>query len=106
MRFNRGDTFDFAGPVTVKQNGVVIDDLTGWSARSQVRTGAGDLLAELVVEWLTRNPASIRVTCAESTQLWPGGDGKIDVEFTTPSGAIVSTKTQTFGIDIDTTREL
>lgn len=104
MIFYRGDTFLFAGPVSAKVNGVETTDLTDWTARSQIRTSDGTLISELVVTWLTRSPAALQVESPDPTTDWPIGDAKIDVEFTTPTGKIVSTAPQTFKIGTDVTR--
>lgn len=105
MIFSRGDTFEFAGPVVATINGVAETNLTGWTAACQIRTTSGALIADLVVTWLDYDPATISLTFAGSTQEWPAGTARIDIQFTTPSGKKVSTKPQTFEIVLDVTRE-
>ncbi len=105
MRFTRGDTFEFSGPVTLKVNGVVTDDLTGYSATSQIRTPDGRLIADLTVTFLGYQPAILHVIADDPTTDWPVGKAHIDVQFLAPSGRIVSTKKVVFDIDADVTRE-
>lgn len=104
MKFQRGDTFLFSGPVSAKVNGVVTTDLTGWTARSQIRSAGGALIAELDVQWLSYSPAALSLECLDPTTAWPLGAAKIDVEFTTDTGKIVSTPAQSFEIALDVTR--
>ena len=105
MQFTRGDTFYFAGPVSAKVNGVVTTDLTGWTARSQIRTDKGVLVDELDLVWLAQAPiASISIEGSGPTVEWPLGDAVIDIEFTDPSGRIVSTSKQAIKITLDVTR--
>lgn len=104
FKFKRGDSFDLSGPVSVTSNGAVVNDLTGWTARSQVRTfPKGDLLSELQVEWLQLSPPLIRLR-AQSTEQWVPGRAQIDVQFTAPDGSVISTDTQVFEVVGDVTR--
>ena len=105
MQFIRGDTFEFSGPVTAKVNGVETTDLTGWSATSQVRSEKGELLDDLVVTFLSFSPAAINLASSKSTQDWPVGQARIDIQFLTSAGKIVSTKTVIFTVLQDVTRE-
>jgi len=103
--FTRGDTFYYAGPVSAKVNGVDTTDLTGWTARSQIRTDKGVLIDDLVLVWLAQAPvAAISIEGSGPTVDWPLGDAVIDIEFTDPSGRIVSTNRQTIKITLDVTR--
>ena len=104
MKFTRGDTFEFSGPVTAKVNGLTVTDLTGWSAKSQVRSERGDLLDDLVVTFLSYSPAAINLASSKSTEDWPVGTAKIDIEFTNPAGKIVSTQVVSFTVTQDVTR--
>lgn len=102
--FYTGDTFSYSGPVTVKVNNAVVDDLTGWSAYSQLRDESGNLIADLDVEFLSYAPPIIAVSYAESTREWPVGNAKIDIEFHDPLGRIKSTHAATLPIKHDVTR--
>lgn len=103
MNFTRGDTFEFSGPVTVSVNGVETTDLTGYTATSQIRTQEDTLIEDLNLIFDSFNPAVIRLT-AGSTDQWPLGPARIDVEFLTPSGRIISTETVVFNIVRDVTK--
>lgn len=104
MKFKRGDSFDFTGPVTITVDGAVLTDATGYSATSQVRDLDGTLIADLVAIFTSYNPPILNVTCEDSTQAWPPGKANIDIEFLTPDDKIVSTDTQSFTILSDVTR--
>lgn len=89
----RGDTFDRSGPVTVTQDGVVLTDLTGWTGKCQIRTAGGALIAEPVFTWLNAATGLCRLNVPNTTGTadWPLGEAKMDIQFTAPSGDIVST---------------
>lgn len=106
MQFNRGDTFEFSGPVTVRVNGVETDDLTGYEAASQVRTEDGRLIGVLTCSFLNRQPAILHVVFDGDTSGWRVGKALIDVEFTDPSGRFVSTPAVAFLIKDDVTKRV
>lgn len=105
MQFTRGDTFEFSGPATLKVNGVVTDDLTGYTATSQIRTPDGRLIADLTVTFLDYQPCVINLRAEDPTTGWPVGKAHIDIEFVAPSGRIVSTQKVVFEIVGDVTRQ-
>ena len=96
--FITGATFDLSGVVVVVDNGVRILNLTGWTARSQIRTEDGDLIVELSVVFLNAAASLIRAYTNSSTINWPVGIARMDIVFTSPSGAIVSTGINEFTI--------
>lgn len=102
--FLTGDTFSYVVPFTFKVNDAVVDDLTDWSAESQLRSECGELIAELNVEWLSRAPAVLALTFAGNTQEWPVGNARIDVQFTDPDGNVKSSKPGIVPIAYDVTR--
>lgn len=104
MKFKRGDTFEYSGPVVLTVNGVDTDDLTDYSVSSQVRTLDGELLGDLTATFLSRSPAILHIIYDGSTAEWPPGKAKIDFEYVTPSGRIVSSDTVFFPILNDVTR--
>lgn len=105
MRFIRGDSFEFSGPVTLLQNGTALTDLTGWEAISQLRKEDGSLIADLNVSWLSTAPPIINLECpASQTRSWPVGGARLDIEFTSPTGKVVSTSIATLSITQDVTR--
>ncbi|MBY0364365.1 MAG: hypothetical protein K2X45_20865 [Phreatobacter sp.] len=106
MQFTKGDSFEFSGPVTLLQNGVALTDMTGWEAASQIRLEDGTLVAELEVTWLDRTPPVINLECpATETQSWPTGPARFDIQFTSPTGKVVSTRAARFTITQDVTRQ-
>lgn len=105
MQFTKGDSFEFSGPVTLLQNGVALLDMTGWAAASQMRLDDGTLVADMNVTWLSTAPPIINLECpASETQLWPTGPARIDIQFTSPTGKVVSTRAAKFTITQDVTR--
>lgn len=97
----RGDTF--VVDATVQQDGSP-QDLTGWAIRSQVRNGS-TLLSDLVVDVVDVEGGRYRITCpASATQLWPAKPLWCDIEYTLPSGQVVSTETFTIDVKADVTR--
>jgi hypothetical protein len=104
MKFKRGDSFDFTGPVTITVDGTVLADATGYTATSQVRDEDGTLIADLVATFTSYAPPILNVKCEDPTQEWPPGKANIDIEFLTPDDKIASTGTQQFTILSDVTR--
>lgn len=110
MQFKRGDAFEFVGTVPVVALGIPVTNYAGWTARSQIRTASGTLIAELDVNFLLNDDpvpilaGDIEVVFVGSTQDWPLGDTIIDIEFTPPGGGTFSTSTSTFKIVPDVTR--
>lgn len=102
--FIRGDTFEFSGPVEAKLNGVPQTDLTGWSATSQIRSAGGALIATLDATFLSFAPPIIQIAFPGSTQDWPFGMARIDIEFLTNTGKIASTMACGLRIENDVTR--
>lgn len=102
MKFKRGNTFDMSGLATVYVNGVKVTDFTGWTGASQIRTRQDVLVCDLTFEWLD-TAGNMRIYCPGSTQAWPIGTALIDVEFTDPSGRVVSTDTAILDIGQDVT---
>lgn len=103
MQFTRGDTFEFYGPVTLTENGTPTTNLTGFTARSQVRAASGKLVETLDVTFDSLNPAIVRLASPGVTDDWPVGAALIDIEFTTPAGRVISTESVPFEILRDVT---
>lgn len=113
VEFKRGDTFLLHGVVRMphatdkNRDGspkMEEADIADWGIRSEVRLG-DRLIAEMVVE--KRPDASMgayTLSCADTTE-WPVS--KIlafDVEYTLPSGQIISTETIAINCKKDITR--
>jgi hypothetical protein len=87
MKFKRGTTFSF--PLDVAQN----VNFTGWTGRAQLRTRLGVLVQELTFAW--DDPALGTYTLSwQDTNAWPLGALLYDTFLTSPTGAIVGTKTR------------
>jgi hypothetical protein len=98
----RGDTFDFAGPLGLTINGVATPDLTGWIGRSMVRAIDGSLIDELDFTWVDATTSLARIRKA-LTATWPVGKARVDIQLTSPSGDVVSTKATLIEIIQDVT---
>lgn len=85
FKFKRGDTFILECEVPV--------DLTGWSVRSQIRSG-DKLVATLVFLLVssTVDSSTYKLTFEDTTE-WPIGKLNCDIEYTTNLGQIISTET-------------
>jgi hypothetical protein len=89
----RGNDFYIQGPVMV--NGV-LTDLTGWSARSQIRScdPLNTLLQELTVSIVDGPAALVRLQATNvQTRSWALGPAELDIELTDPANVHVSTPT-------------
>ena len=75
-----------------------------WTVKSQVRTPAGQLVAEVVCDWL--DPATTRslLLSVANTSAWKPGTVEIDVQFTrTADSFVMSTTTAQFVVTKDVT---
>jgi len=105
MEFKRGDSFDFSGPVTIKNaDGAEVTDLTGWTATSQIRDKDGELISDLEVTITDPATRKIRVRATGSTSDWTLGRAFTDIQFLSPDGIISSTQTREFEITEGPTR--
>jgi regulator of protease activity HflC (stomatin/prohibitin superfamily) len=98
----RGDTFDMQGAVTDNTGEPL--DITGWLIRSQIRTVAGELVAELTITVSDPLTGRYHLTAPDGTDLWPIGAHRQDIEYTDPAGRILSTETVTLRVVEDVTR--
>lgn len=94
IKHKRGDTFSYSGLIPSDF------DVAGAQITSQIRNGAGQKIADLVVD-VSGNLLSLR--CGDTTG-WPVGAAEIDIQFALPSGDIVSTSTERVVIEKDITR--
>lgn len=99
MNFKRGTTFSL--PLDVSQD----VDFTGWTGRAQVRTRTGTLVAELVFVWTNAALGQYTISLTD-TNAWPLGTLLYDTFLTSPTGAIVGTKTQRINVIERQTRPL
>jgi hypothetical protein len=88
IKFKRGDTFALLG--SVSEDGAPVN-ITGWTARAQLRRSSDELVATLVFSIVSGIAGTYQFTFADSTEAWPLGTLYGDIEFTTVAGAIGST---------------
>jgi hypothetical protein len=103
-KHKRGDTFDLSGSVAATMDGAAVTDFTDWTGRCQVRNGAGVLVEELEFTWLDVTAGLVRVRSAASTDAWPLGPVRTDIQLTSPDGNVVSTDTAVIEVVEDITR--
>lgn len=103
MRFTRGDTFDFSGPVQALDNGAPVSDFTGWGARCQLRDADDALVAEAAITWISRSPGMIRLQVPDTTG-WPLSVLRMDIEFVAPDTSKISTSAVQITVIGDVTR--
>lgn len=85
----KGDTFDVSGFVAIRQNGIVVENMTGWDAVVQIRTSTGTLVAELHFEWLDILTGKARIW-ADDTSAWATGLLTIALKFTNGTTTITA----------------
>jgi hypothetical protein len=107
----RGDTWSTVGQATIKDltTGELVD-LTDWQIASELRKPDGTLIAAFACTYTgtTTDPETEVETqtfthIATDTSSWPVGMAEIDVQFTSPSGQVVSTDTQVIKVVRDVT---
>lgn len=100
----RGDSWSYIGKAGIKDASGALLDLTGWEIASQARVAkTGVVVATFDCAWI--DPAEQTYTHqALDTTGWPLGDIELDVQFTSPSGFVVSTPTAVLSIVKDVTR--
>lgn len=82
------------GQVTVND---AAQSLTGWTVASQVRNGTS-LLTTLTVTWVNQAGGIYQLSAApNATASWPIKMLSCDIQYTSPSGQVIST--ETFGIN-------
>ena len=99
--FKRGATFSFMFSLPASA------DLTiykGCRLRAQIRKARNDLpsgkIADLAVFWLDPTKSNKIVLHHSHTERWALGHAEIDVQFITPDGVIVPSKTMVFNITL------
>lgn len=99
-----GDTLDLDCQALEAEAGPA-RDLTGWSLRSQVRSHAGALLAELAVAVTDATEGRYTLTApAATTATWAPGQARMDIEYTDPAGVVQSSETVVVHVLADETR--
>lgn len=103
LTHRRGDTWSRVGIAGIKDHTGAAMNLTGWTVRSQGRhLDTGALVAEFVCT-LTDPVAQTYTHVCNTTTQWPD-DMECDVQFTSPSGFVVSTPVFRIRVDPDVTQ--
>jgi hypothetical protein len=100
LEIKQGDTFSVAGPVSVLDGSGQPIDVSSWTVTCQVRfseTGARQTLT------VTRLDATHMRLFHNATAAWPVGQAEIDLQFTSPDGIKISSKTEKFKVLEDVT---
>ncbi len=98
--FKQGTTFALPLRLHPVVAGVAVADLTGWTARAQVRQANGALVSDLTVDWVDRAERLVSLTCpAGTTAAWPVAKLNVDVELISPDGAVrINSSTMTITV--------
>ena len=96
MKFKRGDTFDFFGPIEVQSITGATVNLSGWTLESQIRFPDANQVEEVNAAW-NGSFESIRLT-VEDTSSWPVGIAEIDIRLTSSTDGTISTETARFEV--------
>lgn len=99
----RGDTLALSGNAGLTLNGAAVTDYSGWAAACQLRTIAGTLVADLSAS-IAANGLLVISAPAAATALWPLGAHELDIQFTAPTGEVISSGTATLVVAKDITR--
>lgn len=99
LKWKVGDTFKL--PCKLTKDGADVD-LTGWLVKSQLRY-VNTLISELTYVVIDALQGLYSLEELGSTQLWPVGVYTCDIEYTDPTGLIVSTETFTINFIADVT---
>jgi hypothetical protein len=100
LELKQGDTFSVSGPVSVRNGAGDEIDLSGWTVTCQIKfTETGNRVV-IAATWL--GVGLVRLF-HNATQTWPVGTAEIDLQFTSPDGIKVSTKTEKIKILGDVT---
>ena len=95
LEFKQGDTFSVAGPVSVLDGDNQPIDVSGWSVKCNVRFSETDTRQAISV---TRLDATNLRLFHNSTNNWPAGQAEIDIQFISPEGIKISSKTEKFKV--------
>ncbi len=102
-----GDTFALGGAFDYRDAEGTALDPTGIVGKSQLRTRAGSLIADLdvTISGTTGNAAiSIKQKPGADSNAWPVGYAELDVQCTLASGDVISTDTAAVLLVRDVTR--
>ena len=99
----RGDTIALAGNAAVTFNGALVTDYTGWAASAQLRTVGGALALTFTTTLSPAGVVTLAASAVDSALLKPAVY-EVDIQYTTPTGEVISTATARIVIAADITR--
>lgn len=92
INHKQGDSWSYAGQAEIFSLEGNLLDLTGWTIKSQLRNATGALVCEFDTAWV--DPIIQTFTHQRlSTEDWPLGQLRMDIQVTSPSGFRISTPT-------------
>lgn len=99
----RGDSWSYIGTAGIKDPQGALIDLTAWTIASQAKNPAtGELVATFTCAWISAVDQTYTHQLLDTTGL-PLSIIELDVQFTSPSGFVISTPTTTVTIVKDVT---
>lgn len=101
VKIKQGTTFSLPLRLHPVISGSAMADLTGWTARAQLRRESGDLVDELTATWLDASARILLVSAmAAATAAWPVSRLAFDLAITSPDGALrMASATMAIGVE-------
>jgi hypothetical protein len=97
------DSWSFIGKASIKNTEDVLIDLTGWSIKSQLRKTDGSLIVTFDCSWVDPVQQTYLHQCLKTCS-WPSNtECRLDIQFTSPSGFVISTPTLVVFVEKDVT---
>lgn len=100
MIFNKGDTFDFSGPMSVLDAADNPVDLTGWTIRAAIMPNGHRRAIQMTAVWLDAGNTAFQVRHADTSD-WSEGPAVFGIELTSPTGDTVSSAPTTIIVGKD-----
>lgn len=88
MIFNKGETFDFSGPMSVLDALDDAVDLSAWSISAAILMAGHTRRVSLTATWLDAGHTAFQVREADTSE-WTEGDAEFGVTLESPAGDIV-----------------
>ena len=103
MQHKRGDSWSYIGIADIRSPDGTLIDLPGWSIASEGRTGSGALVQTFSMDWIDPVAQTYSMQ-AMNTRDWKLGTLNLDIQFSSPSGFVISTPTAAIEIVNDVTK--
>lgn len=105
ITIKRGDTYSQGGSWTNDDDGSA-HNLSGYTARAQLRDAADEIVGELTVTIDAGDDGTFEISAtAEETEALPVGSYACDLEFTSAGGEVYSSPTFVVRVVADVTRD-